>query len=49
MKTEKLFAMKNRSFIKHLHMPLPQLVLLQGFLKSNWRNCPGLISPIFLK
>ncbi len=35
MKTAKLFVMKNRSFIKSQHMPLPQLVQLQVFLKSS--------------
>ena len=49
MKTAKLFFMKNRSLIKSQHMPLPQLVQLQVFLKSSWRNCLGLISLTFLK
>ena len=49
MKTAKLFVMKNRSFIKSQHMPLPQRVQLQVFLKSSWRSCLGLISLIFLK
>ena len=49
MKTAKLFVMKNRSLIKSQHMPLLQLVQLQVFLKSSWRNCLGLISLTFLK